>query len=112
MKHLKHILFVGLLLLTVHARATESSGETAISTSSDAEVTVLTLTQGGYTEVVITNEGTVAGFVSIDNGSTWMRLPAGPSSRTFSVRGMLRMVVKVKRVASGSNLTGIWADAN
>jgi hypothetical protein len=86
-----------------------SSGTTAIATTSDTPVQALTIT-GWVNNVVIQNEGTIAGFASVDGGTTWIRLPAGPCDLTL--HGPFQSPsVQVKRVAAGSNLTGIWAYA-
>lgn len=94
-----------------------SSGTTAISTSSDAAVDVLTADSRYHDrEVTVTNTGTAAGFVSINGGTTWFYLPPGitgaPVRRTFDLRHRpFSAHVQVKRIASGSNLSGIYADA-
>ncbi len=90
-----------------------TSGTTAISTSSDAEVTALALEPGGdVTQVTIINEGSVAGFFQVNaDGATgeWCRLPAGPSAVTNTYNEPLSGIsIKVKRVAGGSNLSGIY----
>ena len=87
-----------------------TSGETAIATSGDTAVDVFTSpTAGstGYTQVVVINEGAVAGFFSIDGGTTWARLPASSSIICKPANASVPSL-KVKRVASGTNLAGIW----
>ena len=86
-----------------------SSGETALATTSDTAVTAIAAdtTQNYLNELVIINEGTTPGFFSIDGGTTWARIPAGPSSVRIATR-QIYSGVKIKRVAGGSNLSGIW----
>ena len=91
-----------------------SSGLTAIATTSDTPVDLITAAQlkdlapRNPVCVVIINEGAVAGFISLDGGTSWpYRLPATAAitiDRLVDVSG-----IQVKRVASGSNVTGVWA---
>ncbi len=89
-----------------------TSGLTAISTSSDTAVDLIVDTVSNNTvgrSAFIINEGSVAGFFSLD-GVNWARLPAGPSAvgpLLFNYAGTVH--IQAKRVASGSNLTGLWA---
>lgn len=84
-----------------------SSGITAITTASDTAVDVLTLS-GRNCRLLITN-GAVAGFFSVDNGTTWAPLPA---STTLTLYGLqIETKVQVKRIAGGSNLAGVYAAA-
>jgi photosystem II stability/assembly factor-like uncharacterized protein len=114
MKRFRTLLILFSLAIAFAASATlVSSGETAIATTSDTAVTALAAdtSQAYLTEVFIINEGTTPGFFSIDGGTTWARLPAGPSSVRIALR-QIYQGVKVKRVAGGSNLSGVyvWAD--
>jgi len=55
-----------------------SSGTTPLATTT-AEVVVTALVANAsrvYHHVRIVNEGTVAGFYSLDGGTTWLRLPS------------------------------------
>lgn len=89
------------------------SGTTALATSSDTAITLIANTTGvPVREITIVNEGAVAGFVSWDGGTTWRRMPAGPSSRTFNFHHPVAAVVMAKRVAGGTDMTGLWADAH
>lgn len=88
----------------------QSSGETPVSTTSDAPVTLLTAnTTGIKRSVTIINEGSVAGFFSFD-GATWARLPAS-STQTFD-NVHCTQAVQVKRTSGGANLTGLYAFAS
>lgn len=87
-----------------------TSGLTAQTTASDAAVVVLTVPTGygNFDSVTVINEGTIVGFFSIDNGNTWARLPA---SASLTIDRAPVLGLQVKRVAGGSNLTGIWGFA-
>lgn len=90
------------------------SGTTAIATSSDTAETVIANSSGVIIRhgVTVINEGAVAGFFSINNGNNWFRLPAGPASVTLEIDKLpFAPVVKVKRIASGSDVTGVYAFA-
>jgi hypothetical protein len=85
-----------------------SSGTSAITTNSTASVQLLSVpSQTLFKLLAIINEGTTAGFFSIDNGTTWARLPAGAE---FGLRDIVVTGnVLVKR--DSSDLSGIfgWA---
>ena len=89
-----------------------SSGETALATSDDTAVTAIqypTATQGWMRvmkNAVVTNEGSEAGFVSVDGGATWIRLPASYTLILRSIR--ISDSVLIKRVAGGANLSGVF----
>jgi hypothetical protein len=86
----------------------KTSGSTAVSTTSDTAVVAIAAPSNVNdidTSLIILNEGGVVGFFSIDNGITWARLPAGGISLDFI---NLNQGVQVKRVAGGTNLSGIW----
>jgi hypothetical protein len=93
----------------------KTSGLTAVATVSDTAVTALTDAGGQVTQVTIINEGAVAGFFQVngDGGEgDWCRLPAGPSAVTNSYRNVMTSVsVKIKRIAGGSNLSGVYVSA-
>jgi hypothetical protein len=88
-----------------------SSGITAGATTSDTAVTLISAETirakaGVAVHGAITN-GSVAGFYSLDGGTTWDRLPA--SVRTaFYDAGPIKDV-QVKRVPSGSDLADVYA---
>jgi hypothetical protein len=92
-----------------------SSGETAISTSGDTAVTALTNTAGSgrkpYVDII--NEGAAAGFYSIDSGGTYARLPAASAIHLDLKHNPLAegTTIKVKRVASGTDLSGVYVSA-
>jgi hypothetical protein len=93
----------------------KTSGLTAVATVSDTEVTALTVSGGRINQVTIINEGSVAGFFQVNgdgDSGEWCRLPAGPSAVTNTYKETISsLVVKVKRVASGSNLSGVYVAA-
>lgn len=87
------------------------SGATAVATVDDTPVNLITLS-GKNRSLFIVNEGTVAGFFSID-GTNWARIPAGPSSiGPFPIIDYPQVTVQIKRVATLSNMTGVWAFTN
>ena len=80
----------------------------AVATTSDTAVTVLSSIDRDEADLHILNTSSVAGFFSIDGGTTWAYLPAGPCD--LKLAGVPSSAsVKVKRIASGSNLTGNYA---
>jgi hypothetical protein len=87
----------------------KTSGATAKATTADTAVELISATTTGrpFTWLSIINEGSVAGFFSIDGGTTWARLPAGPSAVSIPV-GVKSLAVQIKRVAGGTNLSGVW----
>lgn len=90
-----------------------SSGTTAIATASDTAVTLLTINQT-VRRITIINEGSVAGFFSIDSGTVWARLPAGPSSVTIEVpeTPITNRTVQIKRESGGSNVEDVYGFAS
>lgn len=93
-----------------------SSGEAAITTATDAPVTAIANgAQDDFIQVTAVNEGTVRGWVSVDNGNTWLYMPAAadathPASRTIELSQPYPVIVKFKRIAGGTNLSGLYAD--
>lgn len=89
----------------------KSSGEAAISTADDTAVTLIShaTLSGIERHVKITNDSAVAGFWSTDNGISWNRLPASGVMTAYDLTSINS--VKVKRIAAGSNLTGLYATA-
>lgn len=86
-----------------------TSGETPKSSSSDTAVPLIAALQDGVfmEHVVIDNEGAVAGFFSIDGGTTWARLPA---STVVVLDGVwiASTAIQVKRVSGGSDITDVY----
>lgn len=89
-----------------------TSGTAAISTTDDNPVTLIANTGKLIASVVnVINEGAIPGFVSVDGGNSWARMPA-TSTRTFNVQHLpFGPVVKAKRVSGGANMTDLYADA-
>ncbi len=84
-----------------------SSGETAVATASNASVTLIAAVAGQFfQQLVIVNEGSVAGYFSIDGGATWGRLPAS-ARLDLSVR-IENQAVTIKRITDGSNLADVY----
>lgn len=91
-----------------------SSGVTAKATVTDAAIDVLASTPGTNKvyDVTILNEGSVAGFYSLDGGVTKSRLPAGPCAINLDLRrAPIDLSLKLYRVVSGSDVTGVFASA-
>jgi hypothetical protein len=99
-----------------------TSGLAAIVSTTDAAVEVplsrksVLLGSTPVHELRIVNEGTVAGFFSIDGGTTWSRMsgtPTGQASNTITVQFAGRQVISlyVKRIASGTDIGSIYAYA-
>lgn len=88
-----------------------SSGTTALATSGDTAVELLPATGAGfYSKLVIINESGTAGFFSLDGGLTWARWPT--SFKTLELDTPVRnQSIKFKRVASGTDVTGLYAFA-
>ena len=110
MKKLIPLIFGLILMSAVAIAAPVSSGTSAVATSGDAAVNVVTVVQ--VTHLVIVNEGTAKGFFSIDGGTTWFYLPAGSASAPSSVSVntyLANVTIQVKRVASGTDLSGVYA---
>jgi len=88
-----------------------TSGTTAKATTADTAVEVIA-TQGPartFRHARLINEGAVAGFWSADGGSTWSRLPAATVITDDDIY-IRDKAVQVKRVAGGSDLSGIWGE--
>lgn len=88
---------------------------TAASTNSDAVVTVVTGGKPAVTigALILINESAVAGFFTVD-GVTWLRLPASSTvTLPFRLWGgsgqTLKNGIQIKRIAGGTDLTGVWA---
>lgn len=87
-----------------------SSGLTGGATTDDSAVELIAYSalRGTERNASIVNEGTVAGFFSLDGKVTWDRLPA-----LYEVPRLNRQKrvhsVWIKRIASGSNLSSVFA---
>lgn len=87
----------------------QTSGETAIATTNDAAVVLISADAAKSTSrATIINDGGEPGFWSMDAGKTYARLPAGPC--VINLEGDIDEI-RVKRVPSGANVTGLWAFA-
>ncbi len=91
-----------------------SSGLTAIVTTGPAALPLFAMTAGdSYNRLTVINEGAVAGFVSIDGGSTWARVPAGASAASpskITIRERSNSAPLLKRDGS-SDMGGVFAFA-
>ncbi len=87
-----------------------SSGITAKITKTDEPIEVIAAQPGGIVAVTIYNEGIASGFFSIDAGSTWHRLSGGNSISKDNIN--TKLAIQVKRIAGGTNLSGIYASAD
>jgi len=89
-----------------------SSGTTAITTSSDTAVEAIAAASigAGHYWMYVLNTGAAGGFVSWDAANAvWYAMPAttGFIIPDADVSG----AVQVKRIASGSNLAGVYIGA-
>jgi hypothetical protein len=84
-----------------------TSGSTAISTTSDAAVSVTAITPGNYTTIVFINHGTVDGLFSID-GVHFTALYVGATALPGPVTIVHSGDVQIQRVAGGANMTNCW----
>jgi len=88
-----------------------SSRQSAVSTSGDDAVVLMS--SAYVSQITILNEGTAPGFFSIDGGSNWCRIPAGPVSITIGGRNERQqrdpLTIHVKRVAGGTDMSGLYA---
>lgn len=89
-----------------------SSGETAIGTAGDTPVNLITVS-GRNRNLFIVNEGTTPGFFSLNNFTTpGNRIPASSSIGPYPIIDGAQITVQIKRVPSGSDMTGVWAFTN
>jgi hypothetical protein len=87
-----------------------SSGITAVSTSGDTAVDVISSSTGNFERAVVHNTGAAAGFFSVDGGTIWHHIPAAASmSVTLPAGQSGNPTIKVKRIASGTNMSGVYA---
>jgi hypothetical protein len=89
-----------------------SSGTTGISTSGAGNVTLITAGGVQYNRIVIINEGSNAGFFSVDNGTTWGRIPAATASAPGFVEwwGISTRDVLMKRASADMSAVFAFAD--
>ncbi len=91
-----------------------SSGITPITTSGPAVVPLFSTVAGdSFSRLVVINEGTAPGFVSIDGGNTWARVPAGASAASpaiITIRERSNSAPLLKR-DGGSDMGGVFAFA-
>jgi hypothetical protein len=87
-------------------------GSGPVATAGDAAVTLITLPVGNYLKLVIINKGAADGFYSIDGGVSWGQLP-GTGSRTIERVFVYSapLAVLIKRIAGGTDLATVYADA-
>jgi hypothetical protein len=93
------------------SQASYASPATAIATTDDTAVVVNLGAVAQASNLRVVNEGSVVGWVSVDTGDTWHRLPTGVSLFQSLPPWSGTGNVMVKRVASGSNLAGIFVSA-
>ncbi len=95
-------------------RAPVSSGTTAKATTSDTVVTLIAASGDAhpamYENLDVINEGAAPGFVSVDGGSNWMRLPANGTLEKRRIKIDRRIAVTIKRIAGGTNLSGVYGE--
>ena len=90
-----------------------SSGLTALATSGNGAIVLLSPKGELSTTFVLVVTGTAAGFLSMDAGGTWGYVPGAVDS-THPTTLMLPVKegwqqIQFKRVPGGSDVTGIWA---
>jgi hypothetical protein len=102
-----------LLAATLAANASTvraSSGTSPIATATNSAVTALAADAvNTYYHVRICNESAAPGFYSIDGGTTWSRLPASSVIKNDGV-AIVNTAIQVKRVADGTNLSGVYVE--
>ena len=87
------------------------SGLVAKATTDDTAVEVIAADADRvFRHLRITNTGGVAGFYSIDGGSTWEYLPSN-TIMTDDWVTIDNKAVKIKRVSGGADLSGVYASA-
>lgn len=91
-----------------------NSGTTAVATNGTAAATlILVANPVTVNGISVVNEGSVAGFFSVDNGASWRRLPA-QGSRTLPVHNAQLYIsgnILIKRDPSASSdMSGVYAD--
>jgi len=84
-----------------------TSGTTAISSSGDTAVVVFSNVTQSVKSLNFINTGTVAGFFSLDGGTTWAYLPASTTA-TVQSPTLYGATVEVERISGGTNVSGIY----
>jgi hypothetical protein len=85
-----------------------SSGVTAGTTTDDTAVEIIAAdSTRDFRFFRIINDGSVAGFYSIDSGTTWDYLPANCIIEDSEVL-IQNKSIQVKRIAGGSDLSGVY----
>lgn len=88
-----------------------SSGEKPLETINTDPITLIAATVTRiYTCIRIVNTGTVAGLYSYDGGTTWHYLPASTAIEDLDL-ALVNKVLQVKRLSTGSNVSGLYASA-
>ena len=83
------------------------------ATSGDGSVTLIAADNShAFKHLVLSNLGAASGFWSIDGGNTWLPLPAATTlTLNFfanNIGATLANGVKIKRIASGTDLSAVW----
>lgn len=86
--------------------AQKASSETPVVTTTDAAVVAIADVPQTCRNVRLVN-GAVAGFFSVDAGTTWHRLPASAVTEFRSIHPITD--VRVKRITAGTNLADVYA---
>lgn len=87
-----------------------TTGTTAKATASDTAVELFSAANAahiGFHHLRILNTGSVAGFYTVDGGTNWGYLPANASVTDEYTH--ITGAVQMKRIAGGSNLSGVYA---
>ena len=88
-----------------------SSGVTGIDTDGNAAIELIGASLLAHcTHFRIVNTSAVAGFYSTDGGTVWNYLPASMAI-TDDDLDINNVACQLKRVADGSNVTGVFASA-
>ena len=93
-----------------------ATATTGVSTSGPGNVTLLSSAAGGYARATIINEGSVAGFFSLDGGSTWGRIPAAAAATSPVVLSIpladeAFTITIIRDPAASSDMSGVYAFA-
>lgn len=86
-----------------------SSGTTAVVTTTNTAVTLIAANVHPCRNITIVN-GSVAGFFSIDGGTTYCFMAAS-SINTLNGVFISSVAVKVKRITDGSDLANVYGYA-
>ena len=96
---------------------TMGSNTSAGSTSSDAATSILTIPAATrFNNLILTNTGSTAGFLSVDGGTSWHYFTGGTSNAPGGLflnnlqysPGQTAGAVQVKNAVSGQNLSGLY----